>query len=380
MKQNKITLGLALVGIVLALLIVGVYMNGFAIQEGEIKIGVIAPLTGGPSLWGQGSLNMIKIATEEINANGGINGKEIRLVVEDGKCNAQQAVSSVNKLINVDGVEFVIGGHCSPETAAIVPIVDDKKVFLIAGVTSSDEAVSGSKYAFRTSPATLEQAKILSETAYNKYEYRKIALITEEAAYAKSFSKDIKKTFDGKIGYELNYVPGEKDFRAGLIQIKNENPDAIWISPQDPNEAVMILQQMKELDMLDIPLFGNTIFVSGNVYQKSGGLLPENAFTITLFADPNTLESKELQAKYKVRYGKDVPYNLYYVSAAYDATYMLKKSLELCGENVECVQKNFDNLVNYVGVAGKFTFKENGDPVFDSWKEMKIVQGKTVLI
>ncbi|MBU1136509.1 MAG: ABC transporter substrate-binding protein [Nanoarchaeota archaeon] len=370
---------LIVVGIVAILVLIVINLIVFSPSKEAIEIGIIAPLTGGPALWGQGSVNMIQMATEEINANGGINGRDVQLIIEDGKCSPQDAVNAVNKLIQVDQVKFILGGHCSPETTAIVPIINEKKVFLLAGVTSTDDAVSSSKYAFRTSPPTLDQAKKVADVAYDKYGYKKIALITEEAAYSKSFTTDLKKTFKGTIAEELNYVPGEKDFRTGLAKIKAESPDAIWISPQDPNEAVLILNQMKELDMMDIPLFGNTVFISSDVYDKSGGLLPSNAFTITLFADPTSQKSILVQEKYQDKFGTTIPYNLYYVSAAYDATYMLKDALEDCGEDVDCVTEYFNNLADYDGVSGKFTFKENGDPAFDSWKEMKIVGGKAVL-
>ncbi|MDD5163164.1 MAG: ABC transporter substrate-binding protein [Candidatus ainarchaeum sp.] len=345
----------------------------------KIKIGFIGPLSGGPALWGQGSLNMINLAVGEINSQGGINGKTLELIAEDGKCSSEGAVSAAQKLIDIDGVKFIFGGHCSPETVAIVPIIDKAKVFLLAGVTSTDDAVSGSKYAFRTSPPTLDQAKITSETAYYKYVYKNIALITEEASYSKSFSEDIKKTFQGTIVEEFSYNPGEIDFKSGLLKIKEKNPDAIWISPQDPNEAVLLLKQMKELDLLNIPLFGNTVFVSKQVYEQSEKLLPETAFAITLFADPSAPNLLEVQQKYKEKYGADVPYNLYYVSAAYDGVYMLKNALMQCGEDVDCVQKYFENIKDYQGVAGTFTFKQNGDPIFNSWKEMKIKDGTTIL-
>ena len=86
-----------------------------------------------------------------------------------------------------------------------------------------------------------------------------------------------------------------------------------------------------------------------------------------------------LQSKYKEKFGESIPYNLYYVSAAYDATNMLADALEKCGEDVECVQEYFSSINQYKGVAGIFTFKDNGDPVFDSWKEMRVVDGKPVL-
>ena len=363
----------------IGILVAAILLAGCVEQPEEaIKIGVIAPLSGGPALWGQGALNMIELAVEEINGQGGVNGKRLVIIPEDGKCQPQPAVTAAQKLIQIDGVKFILGGHCSPETTAIVPIVDESKVFLLAGVTSADDAVSGSRYAFRTSPPTIEQAGIISDVALNKYGFQRIAMITEEASYPKSISEDIKKTFEGEIVEEFTYTPGEKDFRSGLLKIKEKEPDAIWVSPQDPNPAVIILQQMKELGMLETPLFGNTVFINEKVSEQSEGLLPETAFTINLFADPNTAEAIELKKKYREKFGSDIPYHFYYIASAYDGTYILKNALEECGEDVECVRQYFEDLQDYKGVSGNFTFKEKGDPVFDTWEELRIENGKSV--
>ncbi len=349
-------------------------------QQETINIGFIGPLSGGPALWGQGSLNMIQLAVKDINSQGGINGKQLNIIAEDGKCTATQAVAAAHKLIDVDRVKFILGGHCSPETVATVPIINESKVFLLAGVTSTDEAVSASKYAFRTSPPTLEQAKIVAHAAYNKYGYRRIALLTENAAYPKSYTADLKKEFTGTIVADITYQPLQQDFRTELSIIKESKPDAIWIAPQDPNEAVLILQQLKELGMQDIALFGSTVLIDKSVALQSGNLLPSTAWTVTLFADPQNPKSKEVQDKYRAAYNSEVLYNLYYVSAAYDATIMLSNALKECpSENVDCVQQYFADIEEYEGVAGSFTFKENGDPVFDSWKEMSIVNNAAVL-
>jgi branched-chain amino acid transport system substrate-binding protein len=379
-KITKTVVGIAIMlGIVLVVTF-GMSFNGNVVSEETIKIGVVAPLTGGPAIWGQASVNLIQIAVDEINSQGGVEGRQIELIVEDGLCKPQPAVTSAKKLIDIDGVKFLLGGHCSPETVGIVPIVDESGIFLLAGMTAADDAVSESDYAFRTSPPTIEQAEQVSNTAYYKYGFKRIALITEEAAYSRSFTKDIEETFPGDIVFELNYAPGERDFRGGLAKIKDLDVDAIWVSPQEPNAASRILKQMEELDMIETKLFGNIVFISGANYRVSGGLLPSDAFTITPFVDPNDKESKVLQNKYLERYGEEIPYNLYYTTASYDATYMLVEAIRECGEDVSCVQNWFDEVEDWEGAAGDFTFKENGDPVFDSWRELRIVDGKEVIV
>ena len=371
--KKKAVIACIAVAVVVTALMAG-QKSADAVPKETIKVGFIGPLTGGPSLWGIGAKNMVELAAEEINANGGIGGRELQVIYEDGKCSSKGAIEAANKLINVDGVKFILGGHCSPETAAIVPVIDKSKVFLLAGITSADNAVDGSEYAFRTSPTTIEMAEKISEIAIKKY--KKLSILTEQSEFAKSVSLDIRKSFEAVRGVILSeemYDSTETDFRTHILKMTEKNPDAIFISPQNPNAAVIILKQMKE-EGVKMPIFGNPILVTTSVYEKSGGGLDENTFSVIPFTDKNSKEASELIEKYKSRYQSGVPYNLFYVSASYDATYMLKGAIEKCGDNTDCVRDYFNGL-EYSGVSAKYRFKENGDPYFDSWAGIRIVNG-----
>lgn len=340
-----------------------------------IKIGFIGPLTGGPALWGAGARNMVELAVSEINEKGGIEGRQIQIIYEDGKCSSKGAIEAADKLINIDNVKFILGGHCSPETAAIVPIIDKNKVFLLAGITSADNVMDGSIYAFRTSPPTVELTRKISEIAIENY--GKVSILTEQAEFAKSVSLDFKKSFkemDGKIISEEDYEPVEMDFRTRLVKIKEGNPDAIFISPQNPNSAITALSQITELG-INIPIFGNSILITKDVYEKSGKGFNESAFSVIPYTDKT--RASALIEKYKNRYGADVPYNLFYVSASYDAVYMMAQAIEKCGEDTDCVRDYFSEL-EYSGISADYRFRENGDPHFDSWAEIRIINGSEV--
>ena len=82
------------------------------------------------------------IAVEEINSSGGVNGKMIELIMEDGKCDGATAARAAQKLISIDKVKIILGGHCSTETLAIAPLAERNKVLLLAS-TSSSPAISG---------------------------------------------------------------------------------------------------------------------------------------------------------------------------------------------------------------------------------------------
>jgi branched-chain amino acid transport system substrate-binding protein len=367
--RTKVWTGVVVI-IVAALVIWGVFALVKKPQapssEQPIKVGFIGPLTGGPALWGEGARNMVEIATKEINDNGGIDGRELQVTYEDGKCASTDAVSAFQKL-QQQNVDFVIGGHCSPETAGIVPLTKNGEAFIIAGITSSNEAVSGSDYAYRTSPPTKDFTNKLAAIAIQKY--KNVAALTEQAAFPKSYTADFVPSFEavgGKIVLNEGYQPEQTDFRTELLKVKEAKPDALFISPQSPTTAINILKQMKELD-IKLPVFANSIAINKDVFTKAGN--PEaltGSFSIIPFTDKSGDAAEELSQKYRDAYGSEVPYNYFYVSAAYDATHMLAQALDECDENVACVAQQFKKM-NYKGVSLDYTFKENGDSNFDSW-------------
>lgn len=367
--------------VVISIAIIGISVNPlFTLSDTQsVKLGFIGPLTGSASLWGQGSLDMVNLAIDEINSNGGINGKKIIVFAEDGKCTANDSVSAANKLINVDNIKFIFGGHCSGETSAIIPILNNNKVFGIAGVSTATGILDKSEYLIRTSPENKAQAELISELAINKYNIKTVAIITEQTVFAKGFTNDFKSTYldlNGKIVFENEFVTNQDDLRTELSKLKDANIDAVFISVQSPGTGINILKQMKELG-IDKKVFGNTVFVSKKVYDDTNGLLNEDAFTVTPYADLNSSKVNELNYKFKNKYGHDIPYNTFYVGAAYDGVYMLKDALLKCGENPECVRDYFGKI-NYKGITANFSFDKHGNPLIDNWKELHIIDGKEV--
>jgi branched-chain amino acid transport system substrate-binding protein len=373
-KRSKVWTGVAVI-IVGALLIWGLFAMNKKPQapsaEQPIKVGFIGPLSGGPSLWGQGARNMVEIATKEINEDGGIDGRELQVTYEDGKCTSDGAVAAFQKL-QQQNIDFIIGGHCSPETAGIVPLTKNGEAFLIAGITSSNDAVSGSDYAYRTSPPTRDFTDKLAAIAIEKY--KNVGALTEQAAFSKSYTADFVPAFEavgGTIVLNEGYQPEQTDFRTELLKMKNSKAEALFISPQSPTTAINIIKQMKELD-INLPVFANSIAITKDVFAKAEN--PQalvGSFSIIPFTDKSTKAAEQLSGKYREAYGSDVPYNYFYVSAAYDAALMLAQALEECGEDVACVATQFAGM-KYDGVSLDYTFKENGDSNFDSWAKISL--------
>jgi branched-chain amino acid transport system substrate-binding protein len=377
-KKLAIVIGII---IMFVIAIIGISVTHlFSLPEANtIKIGFVGPLSGNSSLWGQGSLDMINLAIDEINSNGGINGSKIELIIEDSKGSAESAVGAANKLIYSDNVRFVLGGIGSTDISATAPIFEANKVFGLGGVSSATGILDKTTYAFRTSPENKLQAELIANLAINKYNLKNIAILTEQSVYAKSISDDFRKQYlalGGKFLVDIEFNEDVENLRTELIKIKDSNAEAIFISTKSLPKSANIMRQIKELG-ISLKLIGGTIFVSKTVYTDSNGSLPNDAFTVGPFVDINAPKMSELNSKFKLRYGHDIPYNLFFVGAAYDGVYMLKEALLKCGENPECVRDYF-NKINYKGITANFTFDAHGNPTISNWKELHIINGKEI--
>src|SRR3989338_295532 len=136
-------------------------------QQGTYKIGVMLPLTGDGAAYGLPIQKSIKIALDEVNAKGGVNGRMLEPVYEDSKCNPKDGNAAAQKLVNVDKVKVIIGGVCSGETMGAAPITEANKVILISpSATSPDITDKGGDFVFRLSPSDAFAGVVASDYAF----------------------------------------------------------------------------------------------------------------------------------------------------------------------------------------------------------------------
>src|SRR6266404_612420 len=152
-------------------------MTGNQVASDSYKVGVLLPLTGDAATYGEGGRNIFQMATDEINGSGGVNGKKLELIIEDSKCNGQDASNAMQKLVSVDKVQIVLGGFCSGETLAAEPIAESNKVALFSPGSSSPKLTNIGKYFSRDYPSDASQGSVLADVAYNKNSWKKVAIL-----------------------------------------------------------------------------------------------------------------------------------------------------------------------------------------------------------
>jgi ABC-type branched-subunit amino acid transport system substrate-binding protein len=202
-------------------------------QDGVIRIGVtLRMVVENGFKYGQ----MTKDELEAVNANGGINGKKVEVILLDDECKPDKGISNVNRFIHQHKVHLVLGSTCSSVSMPMVDVTAKEEVpQIIPHSTNSNITKKGSAWVFRTSVSerfyASVHAKYLSEHVGKKVAY----LYTTDGA-AISFAKDymayMRKTYQVEPLYEAQMQETDLDFRSHLLKIKSLNPEVLAIGGQ----------------------------------------------------------------------------------------------------------------------------------------------------
>lgn len=373
-KTIKIIIGI----VVVILVIVAITLAGKKDTDGDtIKIGFISDLSG--SVKKYGAYEAGKLAMDEINANEGINGKKLEIIFEDGKCNSKEAVNAANKLIQADKVKVILGGHCTPESAAIAPIVEQNKVVMLAGITSSPVLSSRGEYVFRTTSISTVQSGIMADIAVNKLKEKNFAVIHEQTDYARPIAEVFKSEVEsrgGTVKIFEGFAPDTNDFKTILAKVKSAGVDGILLSPQRPDAGLNIMKQLGELG-IKAQLYGNDIIINQTQIDQSPSLYEGMIFAGPDYDIINNPKSKKFNDTFKETFGYVPPFGVF-TAESYDGVYIIADAIEKYGLDAEKIKDYLANLKNYEGASGKITINEKHDGVREYVPKI-IKSGKTEL-
>jgi branched-chain amino acid transport system substrate-binding protein len=317
------------------------------------------------------------MAVEEINSIGGINGRKIEVIYEDGKCNGKDAVTAAQKLINIDKVKIILGGACSGETLAVAPLAEQNKVILFSAFSTSPDITNAGDFVFRNAPSDAQNGKDSAELIFND-RHRNVAVLTENTDYGQSVRKVFKQRFEelgGKIVADEVYSPDSKDYRVQLTKIKAAKPDAVFFIPQNGISGGLAVKQAKELG-INVPYYGIVVFSSGDALKAGGKALEGLVFTDTPGLSSENPKAVSFLEKFKSKY--PAPASDYEIGARYDSVYIIANALKKCGEDTECIKNYLYNMDWYNGVIGRYKFDQNGDVVGIKYVIKEIKNGKVV--
>jgi branched-chain amino acid transport system substrate-binding protein len=326
-----------------------------------LRIGWIGPMSGPTAKYGAYQAAML--AEADINAAGGIRGRPLKLIFQDGKASGRESVTAANYLINVEHVHYIVGGHCTPESLPISSVAERNKVLMMAAITSSPKLTPAGDYVFRVTAVNTQGVDKLLPYIQQHSLGKRFGVIYEETDYAEGLGEYFRQKAPS-FGFEVatfdGYAPGEQDFRGILTRIKQARLDGLYISVQAPDAAVLIAQRMRELG-INALILGNEL--TGNAAQL--GAQTGTLFEGLIFAEPRfDRESpavKALRLKFKEHFGAaDLPYGIW-TAEAYDAVRVMADAIGRCGDDVEKVKNCLYQTRSYPGVSGPIGFDENGD-------------------
>jgi branched-chain amino acid transport system substrate-binding protein len=324
-----------------------------------IKIGLIQPLTGSVAYNGNADVNGSKLAVEERNKAGGVLGKKIELVIEDGQCKPANSINAAEKLIQKDKVVALSGAFCSSATAAIMPVAERYKMPLITGVSSkADLTEKGSKYFFRAAETDALLSRAFARILANDLKLKNVAYVGVNDDWGRGgveeFSRDLSAA-GVKTAAKEYFDHGTTDFYTLLTKLRASNADAIFVAAETQDGSILV-KQIKELG-LKAKVFGVGSWATADFIQLAGpaaeGIYAAVPYVSTMPGPRNQAFVKSYSAKYKEQPGK-------YGNAGYNAVNILMDAIQRAGStDAEKIRTALAGT-NYDAPNGNYRFTGKG--------------------
>ena len=352
-------------------------------QGAPYRIGTILSVTGPGAFLGDHMKRGMELAIEEINAKGGINGRRIEWVFYDAETQASKAVTATRRLIEQDKVDIIVGGgNASGLALAMVPIVEKAQIPFISteGSMQIVNPVAERKWTFKS---TLDDDKVLERAAdsFAKRGITSIAMLYDSSGFGQSAKEQLEKVGPKrglKVMYET-FNPGDTDLTAQLSRIKASDAKAIICWTFTP-AGVVFIKQAKQLGLGDRVIMHSYGFVDDRYMKQSEGAaegidLLSQKFPVGTdlpAGDPLKQRIADITARFEKRFNTRPNQ---FVAQTYDAIYMAADVLAKGGNDKEKVRTALENLKDFKGVGGSFTFSPTShsgltkdDAVVINWK------------
>jgi branched-chain amino acid transport system substrate-binding protein len=351
--------------------------TGESSPENEIRIGVIAPISGSIPNVGKSTVEAAEMAAAEINDAGGleVGGKKYKIVllIEDNKDNPEAAVAAAEKLIKQLNVAAVIGPQASRNAIPVSLIAEASQVPMISPWSTNPETTLGKEYVFRVAFLDPFQGQVMARFVFEELKTDSAAVLYDVASsYNRGIAEIFKQVFEsagGRIAAFETYTTGELDFSAQLKRIKESGAGALFL-PNYENEAPQQAEQARALG-LDIPIIGSDAW---GTISEDGRRVLEGAYFSTHYASDIAVEpARTFIEKYSLRYGA-VPDDV--AALTYDAFGLLFTAIQSQQSfESEAIRNGLAGIESFAGVTGTMQYSGSGDPI-KSAVILKVVNGE----
>jgi len=357
MKKNKLLCGILIISMLTILVGCGSTSTS---GDGatELYIASANPMTGDSAQFGEMKVNAIQLALDEVNEKGGIDGKQVKLVVGDDTGNPKEAPNVAQKFAADNSILAVIGHWNSSCTLAARGIYESVGLPVITDSVNKTITDGTTPHIYRISLTDTSQAQHLANYAYNEMGKRKAAILFTANDFGTGLKNDFTEKFTelgGEVVASETYFEGQsKDFSPQLTKIKSQNPDLLFVAGYYV-ETALIAQQAKSSG-LDVQMLGTEGISSDELIKLGGDAVEGIKFTGFFHPDVEYPGTKEFVDAFKAKYDKEPDT---YAALAYDSAKLILEAMEQNGADREEIKKYLDSVKDFPGVAGPISFENN---------------------
>ncbi len=322
-------------------------------QQEEIKIGAALPLTGAWAVGGETIRNGVVIAQEEINEQGGINGKPVKLIIEDIKSSPADSVTAVKKLIEVDEVNALIAGAFSGDALAVAPVVEEAKIVLISPTALTTTLEDAGEWSFKLRESTGVHSDVTLKEIAKKG--KKLGILAQKYEACDDYLNQMNKLY-AKYGITVEilerYEPKDTDMRTQLSKLKESDIDT-WFACGLYQDLGLVFKQAQDIEFKK-PAFSMVAIENNKLFEVAGDAAQGVIYTSTKWSCEN---AQTFCDKFKEKHKMEPDYR---AAFGYDSMKLLAEAMKK-GTKPEQIREGLLSIQNYEGASGKTSFDEKGN-------------------
>lgn len=325
-----------------------------------LKIGFNFEETGDVASYGTAEQKAAKLAVDEINKAGGVDGKQIEVTDKDNKSELSEASTVSTNLVTQAKVNAIIGPATSGGTGAAITNAAKASVPLVTPSGTQDDLTKGQDYLFRATFIDSFQGKILSKYVTDNLKAKKVVLYYDNSSdYAKGMAKAFQEEYKGEIVATETFASKDTDFQAALTKFKGKDFDALVV-PGYYTEAGKIVNQARGMG-IDKPIVGGDGFNSEEFISQATPAAATNVYYVSGYSTSGdmTAKAKKFLEAYKAKYNEEPSM---FSALAYDSVYMVAEASKGAKNSVD-IKENLAKLKDFEGVTGSITMDKNHNPV-----------------
>lgn len=342
-----------------------------------IKIGFLGALTGDVAMFGKPTLDGMKLAAEELNAAGGVNGKKIEIVEADNRGDKQEGAAVTQKLISRDNVVAIVGDPTTGITKVAAPIAQKSQIVLLSAGATGPGVVENGDFIYRDTLLDSVAIPACIDFFAGEMNYKKVAVVTSDNNdYSVGLSQTFRDAAKGKgitIVSDEKVKDGDKDFSAQVTNIKAKKPDVIFFSGYYTEGALFMKEARKQ--GLKANMFGGDGLFSPKLIELGGDAVNGTMIALGFSPEQATPTAAKYIESYKKKFNGTEPG--LFDAQGYDAVMLLADAMKRANSADPKVFKTaLAATKGFEGVSGTITIRANREPIKTPLALLVVKEGK----